>query len=239
MTLATDGGGWIGRVQRREDLAAVLSAFGLDTARPVLVCVGGAGGMAEDDLTMLTALVTDVVAPVLGARGAAVVDGATDSGVMRVLGRSRQAAGGRFPLIGVAAEGTVVLDGPARDGRVELERNHTHVVLVPGTSWGDESEWLSAVASALAGGAPSATLLVNGGEISYQDVNIGVRADRPLLVLSGTGRAADGIGAAAAGEGGDDRDATIASSPLTRVVSVDDPEALAAALTDSLTAAGG
>src|SRR4051794_25046244 len=116
MTAATSGGGRIARVQRLEDIPGVLSAFGLDTARPVLVCVGGAGGMDEDVLTQFTALVTDVVVPVLDARSAAVVDGATDSGVMRVLGKSRAAASGRFPLIGVAAEGTVVLDGPAQDG---------------------------------------------------------------------------------------------------------------------------
>ena len=51
----------------------------------------------------------DEVVPVAERRDAVVIDGGTDSGVMQLIGRARSALGGRFPLIGVAAEGTVLV----------------------------------------------------------------------------------------------------------------------------------
>ena len=54
---------------------------------------------------------------------------------MRMLGRERAARGGGFALVGVAATGTVRVPGggPVIDDAAELERNHSHAVLVPGT----------------------------------------------------------------------------------------------------------
>ncbi len=39
----------------------------------------------------------------------------------------------------------------------------------------------------------SVTVLANGGKVSQMDVEEGLAADRPLIVLSGTGRLADEI----------------------------------------------
>jgi hypothetical protein len=39
----------------------------------------------------------------------------------------------------------------------------------------------------------SVTVLANGGKVSQKDVEEGLRANRPLIVLSGTGRLADEI----------------------------------------------
>jgi hypothetical protein len=79
-----------------------------------------------------------------------------------------------------------------RGGRGEvLQPHHTHFLLVPGDHWGDESPWIARVATLLAGEAPSVTLLVNGGEISRQDVAHSLAAGRPVLVVAGTGRLAD------------------------------------------------
>ena len=47
----------------------------------------------------------------------------------------------------------------------------------------------------LAGGAPSATVLVNGGEIARQDVAQSLAAGRPVVVVAGTGRLADELAA--------------------------------------------
>jgi hypothetical protein len=56
-----------------------------------------------------------------------VIDGGTDAGVMQLIGRARAASGGRFPLIGVAAEGTVMVPGAGTSSpdATELEPNHT------------------------------------------------------------------------------------------------------------------
>ncbi|MCE6995984.1 hypothetical protein LZG04_14395 [Saccharothrix sp. S26] len=187
---------------------AELGAAGLPVGRPVLVLVGGAGGMAGDDLDALVPVLVDLV-PLLDACGAVVVDGGTDVGVMRAVGRARAAAGGAFPLVGVAAEVAVDLD--------EFEPNHTHLVLVPGGTWGDESPWLADVADVVAGPQPSLTVLVNGGLITFDDAEHSLVRERPLVVLRGSGRTADAIA-----ESADERSTAIATSPLTTVLGSDE-----------------
>lgn len=200
---------------------AELGGAGLPRGRPVLVLVGGAAGMPRADLDVVERVLRDLV-PLLDERGAVVVDGGTDTGVMRAVGRARAAAGGRFPLVGVAAEVAVDL--------AEFEPNHTHLLLVPGAAWGDESPWLADVADLVAGPRPSLTVLVNGGAISFQDAEHSLGHDRPLVVLRGSGRTADAIA-----EGADPRSTAIADSPLTTVL---DPGGLRAHVERVLRAEG-
>ncbi|WP_367138067.1 hypothetical protein [Saccharothrix sp. HUAS TT1] len=183
---------------------AELRDAGLPPDRPVLVLVGGAAGMGAADLESLGHALRALV-PLLDECRAVVVDGGTDTGVMRAIGRARAAAGGAFPLVGVAAE--VAVDAAA------FEPNHTHLVVVPGGGWGDESPWLADVADLVAGRQPSLTVLANGGPIAYDDAEHSLRHRRPLAVLRGTGRTADAIADRA-----DPRATAIATSPLTTVL---------------------
>jgi SLOG in TRPM, prokaryote len=175
--------------------------------------------------------VMERIIPALDRWGAAVVDGGTDSGVMRVMGQIRDAAGASFPLVGVAAEGTVSIPGtlPPPDAAA-LEPHHTQVILVPGDAWGDESPWLAGVATAIADGQPSLTLVVNGGQVTYDDIEHSLQAGRPVIIVAGTGRTADTVAAAAHGYAEDPRAAQVAASPGTQIVSLSDPEALYAAI---------
>jgi hypothetical protein len=192
--------------------------------------------MTPEHLDALASLLRERVVPALDRWGAAVVDGGTDSGVMRVMGEARDAAEATFALVGVAARGTVTIPGENRSGSdtVDLEPNHTQVLLVPGHTWGDESPWLSHVATVIASGHPSATLVVNGGEITYEDIAHAVTAGRPVIVVAGTGRTADAIASAAAGQTAgdpvDERAARLAASSLLQVVRLDDPDGLASSL---------
>jgi hypothetical protein len=282
-------GGQTARLARAADLDGLpdaLAALGLASSRPVMVLVGGAAGLslAGEAAAPLRELF-HALAEVARAAGATVVDGGTDAGVMAFMGQARAEIGATFPLLGVAAEGTVDLSPPpllpgegtvdltppsllpeegivdltpppllpgegiidltpppllpgegimnlsptpllpgegivdlpsspllrgegkvnlpppplligegegGRGGRGEvLQPHHTHFLLVPGDHWGDESPWIARVATLLAGEAPSVTLLVNGGEISRQDVAHSLAAGRPVLVVAGTGRLAD------------------------------------------------
>ncbi len=227
------------RVRASAEIPDALRALGIGVGRPVVVSVGGAGGMAAGDLDAL-AMVFERFVPVLDRWGAAVVDGGTDSGVMHAMGQARGAAGALFPLVGVAAEGTVVLPGavPAPHA-ARLESRHSHVVLVPGATWGDESPWLFRVASAIACGRRSLTLVSNGGEVTYDDIDHSLKAGWPVIVLAGTGRTADAV-AAAAGQGdtGDRRAARIAQSAGTTIVPVDDTQSLISAI-ESVLGSGG
>jgi hypothetical protein len=141
------------RVQEQRDLDPALAALRLDRGRPVLVLVGGADNL--QGAKGLSPLFSEIV-PVADRLRASVVDGGTDAGIIRLVGKARAAARAVFPLIGVAAEGTVTFPGepPAGEGTVPLEPNHSHFVLVPGSKWGDEVRWLGLVADALAGDAP-------------------------------------------------------------------------------------
>ncbi|MGH3338431.1 MAG: hypothetical protein ACRDPL_06340, partial [Propionibacteriaceae bacterium] len=178
----------------------------------------------------------DEVVPVAERRDAVVIDGGTDSGVMQLIGRARSALGGRFPLIGVAAEGTVLVPGPGTPSpdAVELEPNHTLFLLVPGTQWGDETQWMMDVAGVVAGHRSSVTVLMNGGQIAYTDVAASLRSGRPVVVLAGSGRTADAIAKARAGNGGDNRAVEIAASPLTTVADVGQAGMAAAAIEAAL-----
>lgn len=214
------------RVGQPSELPAALRALNVGVHRPVLVFVGGAGGMTPDHLAV-TAKALERVIPALEEWQAAIVDGGTDSGIMKVTGRLREAAGGHFPLVGVAAEGTVILPGTsARSDAAALEPHHSHVILVPGQAWGDESPWLSRVATSIADGQPSLTLVINGGQITYEDIDHSLRANRPVIVLAGTGRTADAIAAAVRGDTADPKAARVAASPGSQVVSCSDSQAL-------------
>lgn len=215
------------RVDQPADLPAALRALDIGVHRPVLVLVGGAGGMTPEHLAATEEILQERIIPALDLWRAAVVDGGTDSGIMRVMGQSRAAAGAHFPLVGVAAEGTVILPGKApAAGAAPLESSHTHVVLVPGDAWGDESPWLSRVATAIADGQPSLTLVINGGQITYDDIDHSLQAGRPVVVVAGTGRTADAIAASARGDTEDSRAEMVAADPGTRIVPLNDPQVL-------------
>ena len=176
-----------------DDLPAALARLGLGSARPVLVSVGGAGGLDAVIAEHLLVLFRDRLAPLLNQLGAAVVDGGTDAGVMSLMGEARRAAGAEYPLLGVAARGTVRLPGEPTDRGAALEPNHSHRLLVPGHTWGDEIPWMNAVAALLSADCGSATLVSSGGRITACDVDASLAHGRSTLLLANSGGTADAI----------------------------------------------
>jgi hypothetical protein len=199
-----------------------------------MVLVGGAGGMGEPHLRAISRLFREFVIPALDRWQVVVVDGGTDAGVMRLIGRERKAAHASFPLVGVAAAGTVSPSARIRPTDADIEPNHPLVLLVPGVNWGDESPWLASVATEIAAGAPSATLLINGGDIAYEDVGHSLAASRPVVVVAGSGRASDEIGAAFGGESSDERAVSLVGSTLIRISSLGAPASVTNALAQAL-----
>ncbi|MFB2898539.1 hypothetical protein ACE1CI_36955 [Aerosakkonemataceae cyanobacterium BLCC-F50] len=195
------------QVEQVTELPDALQQIGLQGSRPTLVIVGGASGLTQEYVTTLQRLFEEKIAPLAEKFQAYVVDGGTDAGVMQLMGKARLNSGGTFPLIGVAAIGTVILpeiENTFADA-APLEPNHTHFVLVPGNNWGDESPWIADVATSLAEGAPSVTVLINGGGITLRDASNTMRLNRPLIVVAGSGRTADRIVAALQGEVADEQ----------------------------------
>jgi hypothetical protein len=220
------------RVREAADVAAAVHVLHLPVGRPTLVLVGGATGLGAADLDRLRPLFTDALAPVAAELGATLVDGGTDAGVMRLMGESHARLGLRSPLVGIAAEGTVRLPGarPAGQEAARLEPHHTHFVLVPGTTWGDESAWIARVADVLAKGAASVTLLVNGGTIAQQDVKHSLAARRRVIVVAGSGRTADALARALVDVAPDSEYRAVLESGLLRRVELSDGPAAVARL---------
>jgi SLOG in TRPM, prokaryote len=227
------------RVDQPSDLPAALAALGLHAPRLVVVLIGGAGLMDVRDLDRLRPVFERGLVPVAGRLGVVVIDGGTDAGVMHLIGRARTRAEATFQLVGVPAAGTVRFPGkhprarrrwPLKHlgarSRWPLDAHHPHFVLVPGAEFGYEAPWIARVATELADGWPSVSVLVNGGEISYTDVECSLHAGRPVLVVAGSGRVADQVASAVRGGPADERAVRLAASGLVEVVDADDLEAL-------------
>jgi SLOG in TRPM, prokaryote len=223
-------------VSEATELPAAVEMLGLHPPRPTVVVVGGAAGLEEARIDGLRPVFATGIAPVMQMYGAVGVDGGTRFGVMRLFGEARAAKRAAFPLVGVVAAGPVKLPRGQALAHVEtvLEAHHTHFVVVPGDKWGAEAPWIARTATVLAGATPSITVLVNGGQIAYSDVQQSVEAGRPVVVIAGSGGTADVFAGALAGAPADHRAAALISSGLFRVIPKDQPTLLAELLTATL-----
>ncbi|RPJ25429.1 MAG: hypothetical protein EHM33_14550 [Chloroflexi bacterium] len=180
----------VGAVNIAEDkeIQEALTQLEIPQPKPVIVLVGGAGGIGFlDKFPMRKAI--GIVAKLAEETQAVVVDGGTQAGIMTEIGKQRKQKKFSFPLIGVVFDSLLMKEEP---GSI-LDPNHTHFFLIPGEDWGAESAWISKIATAIAGDEKSITILVNGGNISRTDVEYSLLANRPTFVMRGTGRMADEI----------------------------------------------
>lgn len=154
----------------------------------VIVLVGGASGIGWLDMFPMRKAV-NIVAQLAEETQSVVVDGGTQAGIMTEIGKQRKRNGYSFPLIGVVFDKLITKEKPASI----LDPNHTHFFLIPGDDWGDESSWISKIATRISDNYKSITVLINGGNISRQDVEYSLLEKRPTFVIRGTGRLADEI----------------------------------------------
>lgn len=184
------------RVTNRSSLSQSLEVLNLPSSSPIIVLVGGADHIEETYMSRIYKA-NQVIAGIAEELKAIILDGGTNSGVMASIGQARVDGGYKFPLVGVAAESLVSWPGKKSSanqndhGGAPLEPNHTHFIFVPGVSWGDESPWISKIATLIAGNNPSLTVLLNGGDISRKDVELSLEVNRSVVVFEGTGRLAD------------------------------------------------
>jgi hypothetical protein len=207
-------------LQPPAELSSLLDSLGLSKGQRVLVIIGGASLLSETDFAQIKLLFSEVLAPLAHKWSACVVDGGTDAGVMRLMGQARVEIQATFPLVGVAPIDLAIL--PDRNGYLPdaapLEPHHTHFLLVPGSKWGDESPWIAQVASEIADGQPSVTILINGGEVSWKDASESIQQGRVLVVVAGSGRTADLLAAVSRHERADERAQAIVDSGLVEVI---------------------
>lgn len=218
------------------ELPAAAEMLGLHPPRPTVVVVGGAAGLDEARIDGLRPVFATGIVPVIQRYGAVGVDGGTPFGVMSLLGEARAAKQAAFPLVGVVAAGPVKLPPERAFTHAEtvLEAHHTHFVVVSGDRWGAEAPWIARTATVLARATPSITVLINGGQIAYSDVQYSVEAGRRVAVIAGSGGTADVFAGALAGTPADQRAVALIRSGLISVVRMDQPTVLAELLSATL-----
>jgi hypothetical protein len=196
------GGATALAVEARPDASGedLLAALQLPAASGATVVLNGSAADLDDRLAArLDAVVGgDGLAGVAGREGLTVVTGGTDAGIFSILGHAM--VDRSAPVIGVAPSGLVAWPGGPATGGVALEPHHSHFVLVDGPAvWGAETAALLALVEAMDRTAPSVAVICGGGPVTCREALGHVRDGRPLVVVSGSGRVADDLAAAAAG----------------------------------------
>jgi hypothetical protein len=156
---------------------------------------GGASKMAPEDQRKLLTLFEALALVARGGTRLAVGDGGTKAGIMEAAGLAREASGQAFALVGVAPAAEI----PPR-GKTPVDPNHGHIVAVDNPGWNAENGWWGSETTTMYGlfgrlseGRPSAAVLANGGAIALTELEENLRAGRPVVVIAGSGRAADAI----------------------------------------------
>lgn len=182
----------------RSNLVEAILELGLKGHYPVIVLIGGEMDEKRVDITRRA---IELISKIAEDVQAAVICGGTDMGVMAEIGQIRSRHGYKFPLVGVTPEELVTWPGGPRDTkflwwgkqRWQLESHYSHFILVPGEQFGDESPWIIDAATLLSKDHQSVTILINGGEVSRQDIELSLEEGRPVIALSRTGRLADDL----------------------------------------------
>ena len=184
------------RIDTEQELLAAIGTPPPGTR--AIALVGGADNLDAASREPITRFFR-TLATALDSAHVILVDGGTDSGIMRLVAEARQATGAGFRLVGVAPRGRI--GKPTRTGViVSLAKGHPELLLVPGEEFGDETSWLFRAADHLAGGhAP--TLVVNGGRLTLGEAIRRLSAGAPVAVVEGSGRAADVLARATASGG--------------------------------------
>ncbi|RMF80801.1 MAG: hypothetical protein D6737_06885 [Chloroflexi bacterium] len=184
-------------VPQNGDALATLEALGFKQPMPALIIMGGAMDMEERDRLATGSIFEIGLAKFAEQNQIAIVDGGTDSGVMKMIGMARRELRYHFPLVGVVPHRAIAYPGYNNPGSMaNLDSGHSHFVLVDGNEFGDESTMMAHIAHALTGYGqkPVVGLIINGGPITRVEVHqlsTSPGLKMPLLVLAGSGRFAD------------------------------------------------
>jgi len=180
------------------DLERAISTMDLKDTYPVIVLIGG---NIQERQAAVTSTAIQTLAKAAEATNALVICGGTDMGVMAEIGQARKQNGYKFPLVGITLRALVTWPGGPHSNnflwwgkkRWELAEHYTHFILVPGSEFGDESPWIVETATLLSKGHRSATILINGGNVSRKDIELSVKSGRQVIAMGGTGRLANDL----------------------------------------------
>ena len=181
---------------------ALAAALGIPAIGAVVVLADGADmadGADETDAVLLPRLVQLVGRGLVRAArdaGALCIARGGANSLVSLLGRAVADTDRAPPLLGVAPANQVVLPTEPRDGdadRQALTPGLTHLLLTPGAGWGSELRIKIELAQTLADGKPVMMVVIGGGAGTATEVLHAVRRCWPVLVVKGSGGAADAL----------------------------------------------
>jgi hypothetical protein len=182
--------------ENREHLPQAISELYLKESFSVIVLVGG---YIPPQYENATKRAIQSIAAFAEENNILVICGGTEVGIMGSIGQTRLASGYRFPLLGITLEKLASWPGGPqsrrflwwKEDRWPLSNGYSHFILAPGKEFGEDSPWLAEAARYLSRDKRSVTILANGGGVARKDVALSLEGNRPVIVLSGTGRLAD------------------------------------------------
>lgn len=156
------------------DPLEVIRQSGLSQPRAVILISGGADSITPRQYRKLQPLFSGGIAQAALSAKAAIIDGGTDSGVMRLMGQGLVDRRAGLPvnlqekdlpvLIGMAPYSKVTFPGDSQADKkqggaafsagqlIQLEPNHTHFILVQEEDWGCETSLMYRVGRAMVDG---------------------------------------------------------------------------------------
>lgn len=202
--------------------AQALNALQLPPFHAAVTVHGGAGNMEVTLYDAVRELLLKGLAPLAEAHQWLIADGATDTGIAHLLGATRAAVGGTYPLVGIMPHQRARYPGGPENGteRLALNPQHSHFIFVEGEDFGIESELFVGIVQA--SGVPGVALVINGGEIVYDEVKRHAAQGNTLVVVRGSGRIADKLA-----DPDSDEFRALPGTPRLHIIDIDQPEALA------------
>jgi hypothetical protein len=193
--------------------ADLMQALGLAGTGAVVVLAGGAD---EPDAALkprlMQLLSRGLLRSVREARALCIARGGA-AGIAGLFGSAAADAEGVLPLLGVGPAARLTLpgqEGGADSGRECINPGLSHLLLTPGADWGSELRTRIDVAQALAGSNAALMVVIGGGPDVPAEVLQAVRRRWPVLLVQGSGGAADALAAQWAARKADGDDPTVA-----------------------------
>lgn len=171
--------------------ADALKRLELPPFNAAIIIHSGAAGMSDEYLKKLAKLFDEGLAPYAEKNKILILDGGTDAGCARLIGKARQKIKGTFSLVGVTIRDGISYPGglPQDENHWPLEKNHSHFIIVKAKDFGAESPLLVGLAQVW--NVPKLAMIVNGGAIVEKEAEMHAKLGTPILSFKGSGRFAD------------------------------------------------
>ncbi|MFH1722013.1 MAG: hypothetical protein ABH950_05350 [Candidatus Altiarchaeota archaeon] len=208
-----------GGLKKRANQGAVFPDLQKQTDSFVFLA-GGAAKMSEEARAKLTSMMS-ALPMVSEGRKLGVGYGGTDEGIMKAAGDQRRGMLDKgqegFKLLGIAPDwSTSFYESDVDNWKNEmigpkfvLDKDASHMITVRDFNWlerqlaqgwdkawthfGSETDEMYAVFNSVSKDKPSVTLVANGGSITLDEVQQNIQDKRRMIILEGSGRAADVI----------------------------------------------